>query len=137
MPKCEYHEDYVQLLSGLKEYMGMVERNLESNIKSVGDKTDIAFDKIESIKEQISEQAKDHRETATYVKELYRQFDKLTIQMSNIVDKLDTYITAIAAVKNTADSNLAFTKSGKQMAFEIVKWVVLLGLGAALTNLGR
>lgn len=134
MPKCEHHDDCIKLHDALKDHIGMVEKTLDGKINTVDKKTDAAFRKIDGLREELDEQGRDHIETATYVKQLYKRFDELTTQMQTIVAKLDTYITTMATVRQETSSNSAFTKRGKDLVYEIIKWLVLLALGAAIAK---
>lgn len=136
MPKCEHHDDYIKLHDVLRDHIGMVEKNLDGKINTVDKKTDAAFRKIDGLRDDLDDQSRDQTETATYVKQLYKRFDELTIQMGNIVTKLDTYITTMATVKQEASSSAAFTKRGKDLVYEIIKWAVFLALGAAIARSG-
>lgn len=136
MPKCEHHDDYIKLHDALKDHIGMVEKTLDGKINAVDKKTDAAFRKIDGLRDDLDDQGRDQTETATYVKQLYKRFDELAIQMSQIVTKLDTYITTMATVRQETSSNSAFTKRGKDLVYEIIKWLVLMGLGAALFRAG-
>jgi hypothetical protein len=42
----------------------------------------------------------------------------------------------MATIRQDTSSNSAFTKRGKDLVYEIVKWLVLMGLGAALFRAG-
>jgi len=136
MPKCEHNDDYIKLHDTLKDHIGMVEKALDGKIVNVDRKADAAFRNIDAMREDLDEQGRDHIETATYVKQLYKRFDELAIQMSQIVTKLDTYITTMATVRQETSSNAAFNKRGKDLVYEIIKWLVLMGLGAALFRAG-
>jgi len=136
MPKCEHHDDYIKLHDALKDHIGMVERTLDGKIQTVDKKADSAFRKIDVIRDDVAEQGENYRETAAYVKQLYKRFDELTTQMQGIVTKLDTYITTMATVQQETKSNSAFNMRGKDLVYEIVKWLVLMGLGAALFKTG-
>lgn len=136
MPKCEHHDDYIKLHDALKDHIGMVEKTLDGKINTVDKKTDAAFRKIDGLRDDLDDQGRDQTETATYVKQLYKRFDELTTQMGNIVTKLDTYITTMATVKQETNSNSAFTKRGKDLVYEIIKWAVFLALGAAIARSG-
>lgn len=136
MPKCEHHDDYIKLHDSLKDHIGMVERTLDGKIQTIDKKTDSAFRKIDSLREEVDEQGRDHIETATYVKQLYKRFDELTTQMQGIVTKLDTYITTMATVQQDTKNNSTFNKRGKDLVYEIIKWLVLLLLGGLLMKNG-
>jgi len=134
MAKCEHHDDYVKMHDTLRDHIGMVERTLDSKITTVDKKVDTAFRKLDDVREDLDEQGKDHRETATYVKQLYKRFDELAQQMQNIVTKLDAYITTMASVKVATESNAGFNKRGKDLVYEVIKWAVFLALASAIAK---
>jgi uncharacterized coiled-coil DUF342 family protein len=147
MAKCEHHDEYLKLHDTIKDRISMVERALEDKVHAVDKKTDTVFRKLDVLRDEVDEQGKDHRETATYVKQLYKRFDELTSQMQGVVTKLDNYITTmsttvanfqatLATNQANAKNNSAFNKRGKDLVFEIIKWLVLMGIGAALFKSG-
>lgn len=115
MSGCENRDD-------IFKYVDKVEDSLLGRINDVDDKLD-------SLRADFNKQVGEHREMEAYVKNLYKRFDDLTAQMQLVVAKLDTYIITLTTLQNETKHNTEFRKSGKDLVFEIVKWIVLLGLG--------
>lgn len=136
MAKCEHHEDYVRLHDSLKEHIGRVEKTLENRIEDTDHKLSKAFDRIDEVRQDLSNQGSDYRETATYVKTLYGRFDELTTQMQSIVNKLDQYIATMAIVQKDTDNNSQFSQGGRKLVFEIIKYIVIAAVGYAMASGG-
>lgn len=116
MTKCESHEDIVKL------------------VDKTDKRVDVAFKKIDDLREDLNAQISEQRETDVYVKNLYKRFDDLTTQMQIVITRLDTYIVTLTTIQNETQHNVAANKRGKDLVFEIIKWIVLLGLGMLLTT---
>lgn len=129
MAKCEHHDEFMRNSDNLKDYIDKAENNLDEKIKGTDKKLEIAFQKIDEVKEDLDNQGKDHRETSVYVKTLYGRFDELAQQMQRVITKLDKFITKMASVEQELNQNSTFNKRGKDLIYEIIKWLILIGLG--------
>ena len=134
MPKCEYHQDYIDLNKNLKEHIDRVETGLKEHIYDVDKKAERSLIKINTLETTMHETQKEHKETEIYVKELYKKMDALTTQVSNLVIKFDTYFIEQMSIKHETDKNSDFTTNSKKLIFEVIKWAVLLVLGAAIAR---
>ena len=108
-------------------YVDKIEDSLSSKIKDIDTK-------LGSLMIDFNKQVGEHREMEVYVKNLYKRFDDLTAEMQRVVSKLDTYIITLTAIQNETKQNSEFRKSGKDLVFEVIKWIVLLGLGMLLAT---
>lgn len=136
MTKCEHHEDYIKLHEGIRDHIDRVEKGLERRINDTDRKLDTAFNKLDDVRDDINSQGRDYTETAAYVKTLYRRFDELTSQMQSVVIKMDQYIATMAVVKSETDNNSKFSQSGKDLVKEVIKYIVIAGVGYALATNG-
>lgn len=134
MAKCEHRDEFIKLQDGLKEHIDRVEHTLEDKIQRESRRTDASFKKIDQINNDIDIQSKEHLETEIYVKQLYRRFDDLTQQMQIIVTKLDTYIATMSKVQYETNHNTEFSRKGKSLVYEILKWLIILALGYSLNK---
>ena len=136
MTKCEHHEDYIKLHEGLRDHIDRVEKGLDRRIDDTDKKLDTAFNKLDDIRDDVNTQGSDYRETATYVKTLYKRFDELTSQIQTVVVKMDQFIVTMAVVKTDTDNNSKFSQKGKNLVYEIMKYLVIAALGYAIANQG-
>ena len=118
MASCDNREEFLK-------YIDKIETSLSTKIKDVDSK-------IDTLRADFNEQVGEHREMEVYVKNLYKRFDDLTSEMQRVVSKLDTYIITLTAIQNETKQNSEFRKSGKDLIFEIIKWLVLLVLGVVI-----
>ena len=116
--KCEHHEDHVKLIETKNHE---IERRI----------TTLETDMVD-VKRVTTEHKLAVNETQLYIKELYGKFDSLTSQMKVVVDKMDQYITSLAVAQEQIRSSNSFQKRGKDLVFEIIKWLLVLGLGALI-----
>ena len=127
MSKCEHHDE-------LKEQMDRVERSLDEKIRNSDRNVHTAFLKIDKLRCDFETQVQNNRETETYVKTLYARFDELAKQMSNMVTKLDAYIQTIAILQQKAENISSFQSRGKDLIFEIIKWLLLVLAGTVIAK---
>lgn len=127
MAKCEHHEDYIRLYDERKVHMDKLEINLIDKINQIERKLERSNDRIESIIEKMSNQNTEHEKTVGYVKTLYDRFDELTRQMERIVSRLDDMVVKVA-------ESHSFSTKGKNLVFEVVKWVTLALLAIGFLN---
>lgn len=134
MAKCEHHDD-------LKDYFKSITENLdikvEAQSKEIENATRLAekaLEKTDELRDSISNNYAEQKETETYVRSLYKAVDQLTHTVQGMVIKMDQYIEKVAVVTTETEKNTAFAESGKKLVFEIIKWLVLLVLGYSIAK---
>lgn len=116
--KCPYHDDYMRHLD-----------TQDKAIERADGKAQKALDKIDSLESA-------HKETEIYTKELYKTVEKVIDKVDNLSDQVAGLVTALTVNQSQTDNNANFNKKGKDLVYEIVKWLVFLVLGAALYRAG-
>lgn len=132
--KCEHHDD-------LKDYFKSITDNVDikfdaqsKRIEDVERRQEKAFEIIDGIRSDASDNYAEQKQTESYVKSLYRAVDQLTSTVQGMVLKMDQYIEEVAVVKSDTDKNSEFAAQGKKIVFEIIKYLVLFILGFAIAN---
>lgn len=116
--KCPHHDDFM--------------RHLENQDKAI----DRADTKAQKAMDKVDDLADAHKETEVYTKELYRTVDRVITKVDKLADQVAGLVTAITVNQSQTDSNSAFSKKGKDLVYEVIKWLVFMALGAALIKAG-
>ena len=122
MSKCEHHDEFTKLLE-------VVEKNINGRVG-------VVEKRVDRLRDDVDEQGRDHRETEAYVKQLYKRFDELTIQITGLVAKLDQYIHNQTIIDHETKVNSDFVKRNKNILYEVMKYLVILVLGYAIAKGG-
>lgn len=114
--KCQYHDDYMRHLDKQDEA-----------IERVDHKAQKALDKVDVLAEA-------HKETETYTKELYKTVDRVISKVDKLADQVGGLVTALTVNQSQTDNNSIFNKKGKDLIYEIIKWLILLALATMLSK---
>lgn len=135
MAKCEHHDDYLMIVESMRKSLQAELTNTKEHLEKLDRKAEKSHQRIDELNRDVQDQRNEHKETETYVKELYKKVDSLTGQIHSLVLRMDQYFAELskdriesAKTQSKAFGSESFIADGKKLIFEIIKWLVIYAL---------
>lgn len=119
-----------------KDFLAQSTKYLETRIVNMEHKVTAVNKQIELLKTEASVMSKDNIKTTMYIDQLSKSFSEMTIQMQSIVTKLDKFINTIVEMEHSIKHDNSFNNRGRDLLFELIKWLLILVVSTVLVKYG-